>query len=431
MAVKFIFNLHQSYVTQHTFCKQNSAPSSWLEKLFVIIKLFNRSKIRLSGNLKIVVTAGYYVKIQKRLSNWRHPAMSAENKNKVWKLASFLVIVVAGYLFSGCEVNAIEQSSANANTNTAHNKSPRLGFIPLNSTSNESNLNSLSNNTNNATNENINSAANTKTSENTQPSSTQIDFAQKSLTNSQFDSAAAQNRSLSRNLVWTFGGKAQTGWYIYKPLICHTIGVEADASENDFAEGLSRWQKANELPPNGVLDAVTLALFVSKWQANRLKIRGYPSPNELLIVPTVDFYDVSRPDELRQVHRDTYVAYKKLVAAAIADKTLNLANKDKDELAPSEKFLKIVSSFRSREYQDKLRRESPNSGRAGLAVGNSPHFTGRALDIYVGGEPVITKDENRALQVNTKIYLWLVKNAGRFGFKPYFYEPWHWEYAPD
>jgi LAS superfamily LD-carboxypeptidase LdcB len=153
--------------------------------------------------------------------------------------------------------------------------------------------------------------------------------------------------------------------------------------------------------------------------------------SELLTVPTVDFYDVSRPDELRQVHRDTYVAYKKLVAAAIADKSLNLANKDRDELAASEKFLKIVSSFRSREYQDKLRRESPNSGRAGLAVGNSPHFTGRALDIYVGGEPVITKDENRAIQINTKIYLWLVKNAGRFGFKPYFYEPWHWEYAPD
>ncbi|MCA1593525.1 MAG: M15 family metallopeptidase, partial [Acidobacteria bacterium] len=98
------------------------------------------------------------------------------------------------------------------------------------------------------------------------------------------------------------------------------------------------------------------------------------------------------------------------------------------ELAPSEKYLKIVSSFRSREYQEHLRRQSPNSGRAGLAV-NSPHFTGRALDLYVGGEPVETKDANRALQVQTRVYKWLVRNADKFGFRPYYYEPWHWEYV--
>ena len=75
------------------------------------------------------------------------------------------------------------------------------------------------------------------------------------------------------------------------------------------------------------------------------------------------------------------------------------------------------------------RRAEPNSGRAGLAV-NSPHFTGHAIDIYVGGEPVTTKDFNRAIQVQTPAYKWLVKNASRFGFYPYYYEPWHWEYVP-
>ena len=90
--------------------------------------------------------------------------------------------------------------------------------------------------------------------------------------------------------------------------------------------------------------------------------------------------------------------------------------------------MKIISAFRSREYQEKLRRESPNSGSAGLAV-NSPHFTGRALDLYVGGEPVDTRDSNRAVQVETRVYQWLVRNADRFGFRPYCYEPWHWEYV--
>jgi LAS superfamily LD-carboxypeptidase LdcB len=91
--------------------------------------------------------------------------------------------------------------------------------------------------------------------------------------------------------------------------------------------------------------------------------------------------------------------------------------------------LKIISSYRSREHQERLRAASPNSGRAGLAV-NSPHFTGNALDIYVGGEPVSTADANRAIQVETPAYKWLVKNASRFGFYPYYYEPWHWEYVP-
>jgi hypothetical protein len=95
-------------------------------------------------------------------------------------------------------------------------------------------------------------------------------------------------------------------------------------------------------------------------------------------------------------------------------------------LTPAEKYLKIVSAFRSREYQEQLRRQSPNAGSAGLAV-NSPHFTGRALDLYVGGDPVDTKDSNRAVQVRTPVYRWLAQNARRFGFRPYFYEPWHWE----
>ncbi len=378
-----------------------------------------------------------YAKIQKLLNNRRYSAMTAEDKNKVWRFGSVFTVSVWCFALFGCEVGAIEQSSSNVNSNTAFNKSQRLNFVASNSTLNESNSNSTSNNINNAVNENINSSATTEISENTetseisQPAPTQTNSAKKFPTNSQFDSAAVQNQILARNLAWTFGGKTQTGWYIYKPLICQTIGVEIGISDKDFAGTLSSWQWKNGLPASGILDVVTLTFFVTKWQANRLKIRGYASPNELLTAPIIDFYDVSRPDELRQVERDTYVAYKKLVAAAIADKSLNLQNKERDELAPSENFLKIVSAFRSRDYQEKLRRESPNSGRAGLAVGNSPHFTGRALDVYVGGEPVITKDENRAVQVNTKVYLWLVKNAGRFGFKPYFYEPWHWEYAPD
>src|SRR6185295_18926349 len=179
---------------------------------------------------------------------------------------------------------------------------------------------------------------------------------------------------------------------------------------------------------DGVLDEDALMAMISQWQSNRLKNKAYATPDQLLIAPSTDFYDPSRADELRQVERNTYAAYKKMIAAAIADPSLKLAHTSSTDLAPTEQYFRIISAFRSREYQEDLRRTSPNAGSASLAV-NSPHFTGRALDLYVGGDPVDTKDSNGAIQVNSPAYKWLVRNAERFGFRPYFYEPWHWEYV--
>ncbi|HXG66361.1 MAG TPA: M15 family metallopeptidase [Blastocatellia bacterium] len=244
-----------------------------------------------------------------------------------------------------------------------------------------------------------------------------------------FESASLQNVRLQSDLNWVFGGRSQRGWYIYLPLVCGTLGVGEEAGGSAFAQALARWQKDKGLEPHGILDNATWFRIISMWQSSRSKDRNYPSADRLVTAPPSDFYDPSRPDELRMVERETYEAYKRMVAAAAADPTLGLSLTREGALSPDEKYFKIISSYRSREYQDELRKKSPNSGRAGLAV-NSPHFTGRALDIYVGGEPVSTKDQNRLLQTRTRAYRWLVKNAARFGFRPYFYEPWHWEYCP-
>ena len=241
-----------------------------------------------------------------------------------------------------------------------------------------------------------------------------------STSSSAFATAATTNATLRNDLTWTFGGKQQRGWYLYELLIGETLNSEHDPTTSDFAASLAKWQKKRGIAADGVLDQDALMAMVSQWQSNRLKNRTYATPDQLLTAPPSDFYDPSRAEELRQVERTTYAAYKEMMAAALADPMLKLARNDK--------YLKIVSSFRSRDYQDNLRRQSPNSGSAGLAV-NSPHFTGRALDLYVGGSPVDTNDANRAIQVNTPVYRWLVKNAARFGFRPYFYEPWHWEYV--
>ncbi len=244
-------------------------------------------------------------------------------------------------------------------------------------------------------------------------------------------SPARRNALLSNELNWTFGSKPQRGWYLYKPLISRLLDTKRDAASDGFAKAVARWQKKSGLLPSGVLDDETLYKMIAKWQDERLKDRSPAQPEQLLTAPISDFYDPTRAEELRQVERATYAAYKRMVSAAISDRALGLARGgkgNKGELASGEKYLKIISAFRSREYQEKLRRESPNSGSAGLAV-NSPHFTGRALDLYVGGEPVDTRDLNRTVQVETRVYQWLVRNADRFGFRPYCYEPWHWEYV--
>jgi len=239
--------------------------------------------------------------------------------------------------------------------------------------------------------------------------------------------AVQRNLVLSTSLVWTFGSKQQLGWYLYTPLIKQLIDTKRDPGSVEFARAVAHWQAKSTLKPSGVIDEETLYAMIKYWQDARLKDRSPAQPDQLLTAPISDFYDPTRAEELRQVERRTYEAYKRMLAAAIDDHSLGLAHKGK-ELAPGEKYLKIISAFRSRDYQEKLRRESPNSGSAGLAV-NSPHFTGRALDLYVGGDPVETKDANRAFQVRTLVYVWLVRNAGRFGFRPYCYEPWHWEYV--
>ena len=241
-------------------------------------------------------------------------------------------------------------------------------------------------------------------------------------------SLVARNAQLQVELTWTFGGKQQRGWYLYSTLIGRLLDTELDPTTEGFAAALMHWQKHSDLAQTGVLDEVSLNAMVSKWQQARLKNRA-PAPSEKMIVaPASDFYDPSRKDELRMVEPETYAAYKRMVAAAVSDRSLGLDGRG-GELARGEKYLKIISAFRTAEYQEKLRRESPNAGRAGLAVNNSPHFTGRALDLYMGGEPVETKDSNRAIQVKTSVYRWLVRHADKFGFRPYFYEPWHWEYV--
>jgi hypothetical protein len=249
-------------------------------------------------------------------------------------------------------------------------------------------------------------------------------------TNSPFVAAAGENTRLRSELSWTFGGKTQSGWAIYEPLIEETIGSRSDAASTAFASSLAAWQTSHGLDATGIVDEATLSTFTKYWQSRRLGRSDFPGDDKLITAPISDFYDQTRSPDLLQLERETYVAYKRMIAAAAKDLGKFVQFTKSGDLAPGEKYLRIVSAFRSQEYQNQLRAKSPGSGRAAIAL-HSAHNTGQALDLYVGGDPVSTKDPNRLLQTQTPVYKWLVKNAHKFGFYNYFYEPWHWEYVSD
>jgi len=152
-------------------------------------------------------------------------------------------------------------------------------------------------------------------------------------------SAAGANALLRNDLNWTFGGKPQRGWYIYTPLINRLINTRHDSASLQFASAVSRWQYKTGLRPGGILDEDTLYAMIKAWQEARLKDRSVASPDQLLIAPISDFYDPTRAEELRQVERKTYAAYKRMVAAAVAERSLGLGHNSRRELAPGEKYL--------------------------------------------------------------------------------------------
>jgi hypothetical protein len=234
--------------------------------------------------------------------------------------------------------------------------------------------------------------------------------------------AAKKNAILQKDLTWSFGGRTQHGWYLYIPLIQRTIDQEASPDSARFSKALSEWQKRNGLLGDGILNHDTWMKMVSLYQSERLSgtKRGQVFDG-LETVPATYFYDPLRPADLRKVDQQTLSAYHRMVAAAKKDLS--------HDVDFSKSWLKIISAYRTPEYQAELRRQNPQASLAALGT-NSPHFTGRALDLYVGGMPVGTDDQNRAIQVSSPVYRWLVQNADRFGFKPYFYEPWHWEFKP-
>jgi len=103
--------------------------------------------------------------------------------------------------------------------------------------------------------------------------------------------------------------------------------------------------------------------------------------------------------------------------------------------------LRIVSAFRSPEYQASIVRRKLDKGlkleeilRVSAAPGYSEHHTGCALDLTTTGVEALSENFDQ-----TKAFTWLQHNGEQYGFKLSYprnlkskiaYEPWHWACLP-
>lgn len=245
----------------------------------------------------------------------------------------------------------------------------------------------------------------------------------------EWDGAAFANAMSLTTLEWAPFNAMEWGWETYLPLIQREIGSRCAPSSGRFAQALAAFQARYQLPANGVFDAATFQVLRGLLQERRpfvmARVRQEPCPappslSELGYLVA----DEEHADRLtRLLRRDVLDAYRSMVAAARAEVW---------EIANDPEKLQIFSGFRDPEADAARCAEQGNCDGLRRAV-CSPHRTGTAVDLYVGHLPTLGVDDtspaSRLYMSQTQTYQWLVRNAGRFGFVNYVYEPWHWEWV--
>ena len=243
----------------------------------------------------------------------------------------------------------------------------------------------------------------------------------------EFQNAANLNAGSVRGMVWSPFGREEVGWAVYAPRVAAEIGTRCATHDPAFAAALARWQQSRQLPSNGVMTASVFELMKARWHAVRpyIAIRGMgicPEPPPEYTLARAAPQEGYRGKEV-MLRPAVLAAYRRMVADA---------REQMPELAADPDMLTIFSAYRSPAY-DAARCDRDGNCNGITRAQCSVHRTGTAMDIVVGaapGHPVdSTADPNRLHMTRTPAYLWLVNNAGRYGFVNYVFEPWHWEWT--
>jgi D-alanyl-D-alanine carboxypeptidase len=236
------------------------------------------------------------------------------------------------------------------------------------------------------------------------------------------EAAAANDRSLT-TLVWKPFGRAEGGWETYAPLIGREVGTRCGPATAGFAAAYARWQSAHGLAADGILKESDFAQMRNAMALRRPFVQqtakglcpAAPADTALATASSAETL-WSKPIQLRE---GALAAYRRMAASARA---AGVARGD---------VLKLVSGYRG--PAEEAARCSDGGCNTLTRAHCSAHRTGLAMDLYLdhapGQDPTSTDDANRAAMARSPAYRWLVVHAGEFGFLPYPFEPWHWEWT--
>ena len=238
--------------------------------------------------------------------------------------------------------------------------------------------------------------------------------------------AAAANAASLETLLWAPYRRDEQGWRIYAPKIATEIATGCAAGTAGFAAALAVWQGRHRLPASGIFDPPTFAAMKATWQAARpfaridpkLACPPPPPPGALAWTLPAEGYG----GKLVQLRPGALAAYRAMIAAARQDPAV----------AAERRSLTIFSGFRD-PISDAVRCSIEGNCDGTVRASCSAHRTGLAVDMWVGQAkgfgPDSTADANRVAMIQSPAYRWLLKNARRFGFVNYVFEPWHWEWT--
>jgi D-alanyl-D-alanine carboxypeptidase len=241
-----------------------------------------------------------------------------------------------------------------------------------------------------------------------------------------FAPAAAANAGSLTLLDLNPFGRAEQGWEIYAPWIAQTASTNCGPATPGFAHALAHWQASHQLTSHGAIDPPTFEALKTAWQARRpfvaLRAKDIcPAPPVEAELVTAAWDDILEGAKPVRLHPEALRALRRMMAAA---------RRELPALEPD--MLKAFSGYRSPDY-DAERCTTEGNCDGVVRAQCSAHRTGLAVDLMVGAAQGFSVDSsadaNRLFQTRTAAYRWLVRNAARFGFVNYAFEPWHWEWV--
>jgi D-alanyl-D-alanine carboxypeptidase len=237
--------------------------------------------------------------------------------------------------------------------------------------------------------------------------------------------AAQANAASLQTLAWAPFGRPEAGWETYAPLIAREIQTACPPQTPGFASALAAWEGANQLPAEGAMSVAVFDRMRNAIELRRPFVRV--SARGVCPAPPASLAEAAPAEgysgKVIQLRAGALAAWRQMAAAARAEDP---------RIAADPRVLTIFSGFRSPEADDARCAGEGNCNNRVRAT-CSAHRTGLAMDLYVGQAPGLgpdsSADPNRLFMSKTPAYRWLVAHADRYGFVPYPFEPWHWEWT--